>query len=386
MTCVVLAADSVFAGWKNHVPNWMRAHQAFGISLADWMALTALALVAVAVGAIGQWLIMRGVRAVIRRTGTPWDDQLATLLPGPLAVLLGLLVFGITAPLLNLPIEAESGVKIVVRTLLIIAGIILTSRLISLAAVGLEFYLSRGVEDENRRRSIRTQVAVPSGLLRVVVVVIGVSLVLLQFDVVRSVGVSLLASAGLAGIIIGLAAQKAVSNMLAGIQLAIFQPIRIGDAVVVEGEWGWIEEIGLTHVVVKVWDLRRLVLPVAYFLDKPFQNWTRGASDLLGTVFLYADYTVPVEDIRTELATILKDTPLWDGRAQGVQVTNLTDKGVEIRVLVSAGDGAKMWDLRCLVREKLLAWLQSRGAAHLPVDRVEWTPLSNPAGGEQNRG
>jgi len=241
----------------------------------------------------------------------------------------------------------------------------------------LEAYLTRDIEDENLRRSLRTQVEVPRGLLRVVVLVIGVALILLQFDVVRSIGISLLASAGLAGIIIGLAAQKAVGNLLAGVQLAIFQPIRIGDAVVVEGEWGWIDEIGLTHVVIKVWDERRLILPVGYFLEKPFQNWTRGASELLGTVFVYADYTIPVDSIRTELATILKDTKLWDGRAQGVQVTNLTAGGVEVRVLVSASDGSKLWDLRCLVREKLLTWLQVNARTHLPMNRVMMLSLMN---------
>jgi small-conductance mechanosensitive channel len=375
MTPAVPAAGPLFAVWRDRLPEWMRAHDALGVSVADWIGLAGIAVMAVAAGMIGQWLVLRGLRAVSRRTQTTWDDRVAAILPGPLAILIGLLVFGVAAPLLNLPPDAAAGVEIVARTFLIIAAVFIVLRLVTLAAELLETYLSRHVEDENRRRSIHTQVAVPRGILRVVVVVVGVSLILLQFDVVRSVGVSLLASAGLAGIIIGLAAQKAVGNMLAGIQLAVFQPIRIGDAVVVENEWGWIEEIGLTHVVVKVWDLRRLVLPVGYFLDKPFQNWTRGASDLLGTVFVYADYTVPVEDIRAELTAILKESPLWDGRAQGVQVTNLTDKGVEVRVLVSAADGGKLWDLRCLVREKLLTWLQSRGRSHLPVERVEWNQL-----------
>src|SRR5262249_3410400 len=134
----------------------------------------------------------------------------------------------------------------------------------------------------------------------------------------------------------------------------------------VENEWGWVEEIGLTFVVVKVWDLRRLVLPVSYFLEKPFQNWSRGESDLLGTVLLRTDYSVPVEAVRAEVARVLEQTPLWDRRASGVQVTDLAERTVELRVLVSAADGAKLWDLRCLVREKLLAWLRARGGEQPP--------------------
>jgi small-conductance mechanosensitive channel len=296
------------------------------------------------------------------------------LLPGLLWVLIALLVFGVAAPLLDPHPHAAAGVALVVHTLLIVAATALLLRLITLAAEVLEAILTRGVDDENRRRSVHTQLAVPGSILRVVVIVLGAALILLQFDVVRTVGLSLLASAGLAGIIIGLAAQRTVGNLLAGIQLAIFQPIRIGDAVVVEGEYGWVEEIGLTHVVIKVWDLRRLVLPVGYFLERPFQNWTRGASDLLGTVLLYVDYTVSVEAIRAEVEAILRATPLWDGRAQGVQVTNLTRDTVEVRVLVSARDGGQLWDLRCLVREKLVVWLQSGGKGCLPVNRLAVVP------------
>lgn len=357
--------------WRDSLPDWMGRTSVLGISLADWVGLGGFLLAAVLVGVVGQWVILKVALAVSKRTGTTWDDRLVALLPGPLAALVGLLTFALCVPLLQLTSGSAAGVETVVRTLIIVVSLVLGTRLITLGAAALEAYLSRGVEDDNRRRSIRTQVAVPRGILRVVVILIGIALILLQFDVVRNVGVSLLASAGLAGIIIGLAAQKAVGNLLAGIQLALFQPIRIGDAVVVEGEWGWIEEIGLTHVVVKVWDLRRLVLPVGHFLDKPFQNWTRGASDLLGTVFVLADYTVPVDAVRAELDTILKATPLWDGRAQGVQVTELTDNGVQLRVLMSARDGGQLWDLRCLVREKLLAWLQAGGRPHLPLRRVE---------------
>lgn len=374
MMRIASAHSALLAAWKDALPGWLTDYQALGVPLAEWVGLAVLAVVAGLVGLLGQRALLRGARAVTRRTGFEWDEHLARLASGPLAVVIALLTFALTTPLLDLTPTAAAGVEVMVRTLLIIAGTALALRLVTVAGKLLENYLTRGVADENRRRSVRTQVAVPRGILRVVLVVIGAALILLQFDVVRSIGISLLASAGLAGIIIGLAAQKAVSNLLAGVQIAVFQPIRIGDAVVIEGEWGWIEEIGLSHVVVKVWDERRLMLPVGYFLDKPFQNWTRGSSELLGTVFVHADYTVPVDAVRAELVAVLKQTPLWDGRAQGVQVTNLTADGVEMRVLMSAADGGKLWDLRCHVREKLLAWLQAAGKPHLPVDRVELQP------------
>ena len=269
---------------------------------------------------------------------------------------------------------------LVVRILFVVTGTWLVTRLVTFAASLAEAFLVRDVTDEGRVRSIRTQIAVPARMVRAAVYVIGVALVFMQFEVVRSVGVSLMASAGLAGIILGFAAQRTIGNVFAGVQLAITQPIRIGDVVIVENEWGWIEEISLTYVVVKVWDLRRLVLPVGYFLERPFQSWTKAVPDILGTVFVYTDYTVPVDAIRAELRRTLENegAPLWDGKVQGVQVTDLRDKTVEVRLLVSAKDSPTAWDLRCLVREKMLTWLQSLGKAHLPMHRVELQGL--PAG------
>ena len=195
---------------------------------------------------------------------------------------------------------------------------------------------------------------------------------LLQFEAVRNVGVSLLASAGLAGLVVGLAAQKSISTLLAGIQLSITQPVRIGDTVIVENEWGWIEEITLTYVVVKVWDLRRLVVPMSHFLDKPFQNWSKVSPEILGTAELFVDYRTDVAAVRAELARLLRDESqgLWDGRAQGLQVTGFSERTMTLRALVSAADAGKAFDLRCLVREKLIAYLQ-RQPAGLPVVRAE---------------
>jgi hypothetical protein len=209
------------------------------------------------------------------------------------------------------------------------------------------------------------------------IVVITISVMLMTFPTIRHIGESMLASAGLAALVAGFAARSTLSNFAAGIQVAFTQPIRIGDAVVVEGEWGWIEEINITYVVVRIWDLRRLVVPVSYFIEKPFQNWTRSTADLLGTVFLYADFSLPVDAVRTELHRILESTKLWDGKVWGLQVTNTTDRTMELRALMSAGDSSTAWDLRCYVREKLVLFLQQQYPNSLPRLRAE---VSNPEG------
>jgi small-conductance mechanosensitive channel len=171
-------------------------------------------------------------------------------------------------------------------------------------------------------------------------------------------------------VIIGIAAQKSLGNVLAGIQLAVSQPIRLEDAVIVEGEWGWIEEITLTYVVIRIWDLRRLIVPISYFIEKPFQNWTRTSADLIGTVFLYTDYTVPVEEIRQELTRVLEKSPNWDKKVNVLQVTDMKEHTVELRILASAVDSSIAWNLRCEVREKLLEFLQKNYPSALPRTRV----------------
>jgi small-conductance mechanosensitive channel len=194
---------------------------------------------------------------------------------------------------------------------------------------------------------------------------------LMTIDGVRQYGVSLLASAGVAGIVIGLALQPVLKNLLAGIQLAVTQPIRIDDALLVEGEWGNVEEITATYVVVRIWDWRRLILPLSYFIEKPFQNWTREGSALIGTVMIYLDYIVSVADVRREVENIAKASPLWDRRVVNVQVTDFKDATMEIRILISAATSGRTFDLRCEVREKLIAYLQRTYPQALPRRRME---------------
>lgn len=226
------------------------------------------------------------------------------------------------------------------------------------------------VADNLKSRKVYTQYNILERILIFIVIIISIGIVLMLFESVRSVGVSIFASAGIAGLIIGLAAQKALGSILAGLQIAITQPIRLDDVVIVENEWGWIEEINLTYVVVRIWDKRRLVVPSTYFLDRPFQNWTRTSADILGTVFIYTDYTIPFEPLRKELTRLLESSPHWDGKVNVLQVTDAKETTLEIRALMSAATSPLAWDLRVYIREKLIEFIQKEYPQCLPRTRV----------------
>jgi small-conductance mechanosensitive channel len=232
--------------------------------------------------------------------------------------------------------------------------------------------------DNLAARRVRTQVQVLRHIGVVIIVIMTFAIMVMTFPNVRHLGESLFASAGLAALVAGLAARTTLSTLLAGLQIALSQPIRLEDVVIVEGEWGWIEEITTTYVVVRIWDLRRLVVPLDYFIEKPFQNWTRNTADLLGTVFIYTDYTVPVDEVRTELHRILQASGMWDGKVWALQVTNASDRTMELRALMSAPGSSTAWDLRCHVREKLIAFLQQHYPESLPRTRGEITGLPAP--------
>ncbi len=232
--------------------------------------------------------------------------------------------------------------------------------------------------DNLRARRLRTQLQIIRRITVAVIALVALAAMLITFPEVRAVGAALFASAGAAGLILGLAARPAISNLLAGLQVALSEPIRLDDVVIVQGEWGRIEEIRTTYVVVKIWDERRLIVPLSYFIEQPFQNWTRKTADLLGTVFLYVDYTLPVEAVRQELHGILQTTKLWDNKAWGLQVTDATAQTMQLRALMSAANSGDAFNLRCLVREKLITFLQTNYPQCLPRTRLEW-PASNMA-------
>jgi small-conductance mechanosensitive channel len=224
-------------------------------------------------------------------------------------------------------------------------------------------------------RGFLTRLQVLRRLIVFLVIIISIGVILMNIDAVRQVGTGLLASAGVAGVIFGFAAQKSLSTIIAGLQIALTGPMKIDDVVIVEGEYGTIEEITLTYVVVKLWDLRRMILPITYFLDKPFQNWTRTSSDLIGAVLLYTDFMIPIDDIRRAGEKIVAASPLWDKRVYAAQVTDWKNETVEIRILVSSDTAGRLFDLRCEVREKILNYLQQRNPQVFPRVRTAYAPV-----------
>jgi len=222
------------------------------------------------------------------------------------------------------------------------------------------------LEDNLRARRVQTQARVLSRTGSVVAVVLGTGVALMTFPTVRQFGASLLASAGLAGLALGLAAKPVLGNLIAGLQIALTQPIRLDDVVVVEGEWGKIEEITSTYVVIRIWDERRLVVPLQYFIEHPFQNWTRTSSQVLGSAMLWFDYGLPLDPLRVELERLCKQAPEWDGRVCVLQVVETNDKAMQLRALVSSASSSKSWDLRCKVREGLIAFVQREYEGFLP--------------------
>jgi len=322
------------------------------------------------------WLVFRAIRAVEKRMRL-WADRTHSL-PGKILVpiigqslrlsvpLLGIILL---LPLLKLPENwtwvTQKGVGIlfiVTLSFLIVHGInAMQTALLSRQRLDLPDNLSA--------RRIYTQVAVIRKIIIAAVVIIATGSVLMLFDPVRQFGTSILASAGIAGIVIGFAAQRTLGNLLAGIQIALTQPLLIDDIVVVEGEFGQIEEITLTYVTVRTWDLRRVILPITYFVEKPFQNWSRVSTDLLGAVVLYLDYQAPIGELRKELKRLVENNPKWDRKVCGLQVTDTKQSTIEVRALVSATDPGKLSDLRCEVREGLIEFLCRNYPESLPRQR-----------------
>ena len=296
---------------------------------------------------------------------------LLTEIAGPTRLAFILLALGLALPAARMEAQWSTVIAHVLQLafIVLIGWIVLVS--VNMAA---RVYLRRfklDAEDNLLARKHVTQVRVLNGVLSTLIIMVTVAAALMTFEPVRQIGVGLFASAGIAGIIVGLAARPVLSNLIAGVQLAMTQPIRLEDAVVVENEWGWIEEITATYVVVRLWDWRRLIVPLTYFIEKPFQNWTRESSAIMGTVFIHTDYAVPVDQVRQKLDEIVRNSKLWDGRVANLQVTDAKERSIELRALVSARTASACWDLRCEVREKLIAFLQQDYPGALPRERAE---------------
>ncbi|SAL44938.1 mechanosensitive ion channel family protein [Caballeronia humi] len=246
----------------------------------------------------------------------------------------------------------------------------------SAGAVGEAIVQAHPLDTENNlhARRMHTQARVLARSVMVVIVIIGIGGALMSFPSVRQIGASLLASAGVAGLVAGIAARPVLGNLISGLQIALSQPIRLDDVVVIQGEWGRVEEITGTYVSIRIWDQRRLIVPLQWFIENPFTNWTRNSSQIIGTVFFYVDYRMPLAPLREELERILEHAPEWDGRVQVLQVTDATERSMQLRVLVSSFDSGLNWDLRCRVREGLIGFVQAAYPQFLPRTRAD---LSN---------
>lgn len=228
------------------------------------------------------------------------------------------------------------------------------------------------LEDQwKRARKIETQTRFLVRGLNIVIVLVGAGIALMTFDSVSKVGTSLLASAGIGSIILGFAARPVLSNLLAGMQIALTQPLRIDDVLNVQGEWCWVEEVTATYVVLRVWDLRRLIVPLQWFIENPFQNWSRNNAELMGSALIWVDYGIPVQPLREEFARLLEASISWDGKTGTVQVVEAGEKAIQIRFLMSARNSLALWDLRCYVREQMIAFIQQYYPEYLPRHRAE---------------
>jgi small-conductance mechanosensitive channel len=344
-----------------------------GVTLAsatDW-AMSAGILLGAAIVAL---LLHAGALALARRMIGERQTFLRTVLgatKGPTRLALVLIALAITLPLAPL---AGNTASTLARLLGLTTICLLGWTALTALHIGADLYLRRfrlDVDDNLLARKHITQVRVLERVMDVVIVIVTIGFALMTFDAVRQYGVTLFASAGVAGIVAGLAARPVLSNFLAGVQLAVAQPIRIDDAIIVENESGKVEEITFSYVVVRLWDLRRMVVPLSYFIEKPFQNWTRTGGELIGSVFLYVDHTAPIDAIRKKLIEIVTQSGLWNGKVVSLQVSDCKETTIELRALVSANNASAAWDLRCDVREKLIDFLQREYPSALPRRRNE---------------
>lgn len=305
------------------------------------------------------------------RSRNKFDDLFLPLLGRSLRLLLPVLGVIFALPILQLPPAYNTVLGRGSSILLILAMAAVGFQAVEALERALLQRFDISAADNLRARKIYTQVNVIGKVVKVIISLFAVATILMLFSEVRHIGTSLLASAGIVGIVAGVAAQKSLANLLAGFQIALAQPMRQDDVVIVEGEWGRIEEITLTYVVVHIWDDRRLVLPLSYFIEKPFQNWTRTSAQLLGSVFVWVDYAFPFEEGRRALERIIAASPRWDRRFWNLQVTDANERAVQLRILATAVDASTAWDLRCEIREKFIAYIQAEHPHALPQLRME---------------
>lgn len=357
---------SSFAKFIGYIPDWL-------IGIVILFATAALALV-----------LFQLVRAMLRRFLQARHPMLHALMQRAESLLrFAVVLLAVTVIVPALPFGTNTS-----QTLhrILIASFVVLLGWIAIVASNLaaDRYMSRfriDTDDNLLARKAVTQMRVLKRTASVVIGFLTLGFALMTFDAVREYGVSIFASAGVAGIALGLAAKPLLGNLIAGVQIAITQPIRIDDVVIIQGEFGWIEEFTSTYVVIRLWDWRRMVVPLGYFLENPFQNWTRTSATLIGSVYFHLDHRTPIPALRAKVEEIVKASKLWDGKVVNLQVSDTTEHTIEVRALATARDASKVWDLRCEIREKMLAFLQAEYPQSLPRRRTEAIQESAPARG-----
>ena len=341
-------------------------------NLLDWLPDPVVALLIFAIAVFVALALHRWARKLAHRTlADRYPYMFSTFTQTRGLSQLALLILAVIIAIPVAPLEPDTARWLARLLAMAVIGLIGWAAIATLN-IASNIYLRRfrlDVDDNLLARKHNTQIRVLVRSADVLLILLTFGIALMTFEPVRQYGISLFASAGVAGIVAGLAARPVLSNLMAGVQLAMTQPIRLYDAVVVENEYGTIEEITSTYVVVKLWDLRRMIVPLTYFIEKPFQNWTRETSALIGNVMIYVDYRAPVGIIREKFNEILKQSDKWDGKVAALQVTDLKEGSMELRCLMSARSGGQTFDLRCEVREKLIDFLQKEHPEALPHSR-----------------
>lgn len=355
---VVDLTNNVFALWNQFY--W----------LPEWAVITIITVVFVFIGWAANQVVFALLKLAVRNRDVFWKGMLGR---ARLKVRIAVMIIALALAVTVSPLDPEP--SLLIRRTLLFGFILVCGWMIAGAVdMGAVVHLKKfnmDTEDNLLARKHVTQTRILQRVAAILIGLITLGLALMTIPGVRQWGLSLLASAGVVGIVAGLALQPFLTNLIAGIQIATAQPIRLDDAVIVEGEWGRVEEITSTYVVVKLWDWRRMVLPLTYFIQKPFQNWTRDDSRLIGVAFLYVDYEAPIDRLRVKLEAIAHASPLWDGDVVSLQVTDITARVAQVRCLTSARNAYVAFDLRCEVREKMLAFMRDECPQALPRDRVD---------------
>lgn len=348
--------------------NWW---QTWGLFLGALLLAACAALVC-------HYLLLRILSRLAKGSTSSVDELFVRHLRSPVRWIMVAVAVRLTVEPFDPPVGVQNLIKSIFGILVIglVAWLLIKATYVFNDVVLFRFKVD--VKDNLRARKIHTQLRVLRRLIIIVIVIVAAASILMTFPRIRQLGAAILASAGIIGIVVGFAAQKSIATFIAGLQIAFTQPIRLDDVVIVEGEWGRIEEITLTYVVVRIWDLRRLIVPITYFIETPFQNWTRVSADILGSVFLYVDHTVPIDAIRKELQRLLEESELWNRKVCVLQVTNTTERAIEVRALMSAADASVAWNLRCYIREKLVEFIQKNYPETLPRLRAELDRLPSP--------